>query len=132
MERQKKILDASIIVKWFLKEEKREGAIALRQAHINDESVIIVPEFLFLEVLNVLRYKKWNEHNLKEANKSLWDNHLIVESVNQFMLEKALKISLEYNLTLYDSIYAALSQIHDCPLITEDEKLKKFPSAVTL
>mgnify|MGYP001607985802 CR=1 FL=1 len=132
MERQKKVIDASIVVKWFQKEEHREEAIELRNEHINEQIIIIVPEIIFLEVLNALRYKGGSKEELEEANNLLWDIQFQIEYMNQFLLKKAIDLTVQYDLTLYDAIYAALSQIHGCPLITEDEKLKKIPSAVEL
>ena len=52
MERQKKIVDASIIIKWFANEEGSDRAIKLRNEHINGEIIIMVPELVFMETLN--------------------------------------------------------------------------------
>lgn len=52
MEKQKKVLDASVAMKWFVTEEDTD------KAHIQDVDVILVSDFLFIEVLNGLRYKK--------------------------------------------------------------------------
>ena len=132
MERQKKIVDASIVAKWFLNEEDTKKALLIRDNHISEEIIIIVPDILFLEVLNALRYKNSDEELLQSVNKSLWGLQLHIEKVNEFILEKAIPISLKYNLTFYDSIYAALSQLYGCPLITTDKELIKFPSAIGL
>lgn len=132
MERQKEVVDASVIVKWFLNEEKTNEAIESIKKNIRKEITIIVPELLFLEVLNTLRFKEKDKEKLDEVNKSLWSMQLLIEHTNQFILEKAIDISIKYNLTLYDALYAALSHIHGCPLITNDEKLSKFPNAVLL
>lgn len=128
MERQKKVVDASVIVKLFLHEEKSDEAIGLINKHVGKEVLIIAPELIFLEVLNALRFKEKNKEKLNSVNKALWGLQLLVEPLNQFILEKAISISLEYNLTIYDAIYAAIAQINGCPLITVDEKLKKFPN----
>ena len=132
MERQKKVIDASIAVKWFLNEEDTNEALKIRDAHVNGEIVIIVPDLIFLEALNALKYKKLDKESLNNVNENLWGLQLHVEKMNPYILDKAISISLEYDLTLYDSMYAAISQIHSCPLITADKKLKKFPSAVML
>lgn len=132
MERQKKVVDASIIAKWFLDEEDTKKALLLKASHIAEDSIIIVPDILFLEVLNALRYNNAKEELLKEANKTLCDLQLHVEKINEFILEKAIEISFRYNLTIYDSLYASLSQLHGCQLITADKELKKFPSAIAL
>lgn len=132
MERQKKVVDASIAVKWFTNEKDTSKALTIRDAHINGEIVIIVPDLIFLEALNALKYKKLDKESLNNVNENLWDLQLHVEKMNSYILDKAISISLEYDLTLYDSMYAAIAQLHGCQLVTTDEKLKKFPSAITL
>lgn len=113
-------------------EEKKEEAVELREKHIREEIQIIVPELIFLEVINTLKFKGDYKEKLEKANKSLWDMELHVEPMNQFILEKSIQLSINHNLTLYYALYAALAQIHACSLITEDKKLKKFPNAVSL
>lgn len=132
MERQKKVVDASIVAKWFLNEEDTDKALEIRDAHINGEVIIIVPDFIFLEVLNALRYKNQNKELLQNANENLWKLQLHVEKLNSYILDQAISIALQYDFTLYDSVYAALAQVHGCSLVTTDEKLKQFPSSVTL
>jgi len=132
MERQKKVIDASIAAKWFLNEEDTKNALLIRDSHINGESIIIVPDTIFLEVLNALKYKNTDEESLLEVNRNLWELQLHVEKINEFFLEKAIKISLQYGLTIYDALYATIAQLHGCPLITTDAELKKFPSAKSL
>jgi predicted nucleic acid-binding protein len=132
MERQKKIIDASVAVKLFAKEEGSEIAVKLRDRHINGEIVIVVPELFFMEILNALRYKKLSEEVLDKANKDLWKVQFEVISLDEFILDKAIKASVDYGLTIYDGIYAALSQIYGTELITDDKKLLKIPNAVSL
>ena len=132
MERQKKVVDASVAAKWFLNEEDTKRALLIRDAHIKEETLIIVPDLLFLEVLNALKYKNSDKELLEKVNKILWDIQLHIERTNEFILEKAVQISIDYNLTIYDALYAAIAQMYGCPLITTDEKRKKFPSAIAL
>ncbi len=132
MERQKKIIDASIIVKWFANEDGSDKAIKLRDQHISEELTLIVPEFVFLEVLNALKYKKVKKEYLEKASKDFLDFQLEVVHLDEFLLKKAIGISIEYDLSIYDSVYASLAQIHGTQLITEDDKLLKFPNALSL
>ena len=132
MEREKKIVDASVIVKWFAKEEDFEKSVELRDKHLSKEIVLIVPELLFLEVMNALRYKEKNEEKIIEINKMLWGFQLNIQKINNNILEKAIKIAIKYNFTIYDSIYIALSQMYGCELITADEALSKIPNVKLL
>ena len=132
MERQKKVVDTSVIVKCFLQEDKTDKAVTLIENHLMNNIEIVVPELFFLEVLNALRYKENDENKLNESIKILLNAKFLIIPLNQFILERSLEISLQYDLSIYDALYAALSQIHGCSLVTEDKKLKKFPSAVAL
>ncbi len=132
MEREKKIIDASVAVKWFAKEENSDIAIGLRDKHKNDEIILIVPELLFLEVINALKYKKENLEKLREVNKELWNFQLSVKKLNNDLINKAIDISIENNFTIYDSIYVALAQMNDCELITGDEELAEIPNVKLL
>jgi predicted nucleic acid-binding protein len=125
MEREKKVVDASVAVKWFLDECDSDKAIKLWKKHKSQEIRIIVPELLFIEVLNALKYKKLNEEELKKVNEALWNSQFIIEKLNKTILDKSAAISIKNNLTIYDSIYIALSQLHGCVLITADESLSK-------
>ena len=87
MERQKKIIDASIIVKWFSEEENTKEALEIRKAHINGEITVVIPELAFIEVLNALKYKKKDFSQLKESIKHLSRLELHVEDIGLFLLE---------------------------------------------
>ena len=84
MARQNTVIDASIIAKWFVDEEGTEESLKLRTDHIEGRILIAVPELLFLEVLNALRYKGATIQKLSEANNALWDTQLKVEKTNKY------------------------------------------------
>lgn len=56
MERQKAIVDASVVAKWFLEERDSEEARLLRDSSAKAKLSLAVPSLLFYETLNVLRY----------------------------------------------------------------------------
>ncbi len=129
---QKKVVDASIVIKWFLDEDDSAAARQLRQSHLQGEILLVVPELLFVEVLNALRYKGGTEKSIAAANKVLWDTQFHIEKINSFLLEKASTLALQYQLSVYDALYLALSTAYGCPLITADASLLKTPSALSL
>jgi predicted nucleic acid-binding protein len=52
------LLDSSVVIKWFRKDEVlRDRAIQLRQAYLDGQLTIYVPDLLVYEIANVLRYK---------------------------------------------------------------------------
>ena len=132
MEKQTKVVDASVILKWFSNEEDSAKALILKDKHIQKEISLIIPELLFLEIANALKYKKNNFEKIQKANEDLWNFQFIVKRINESILERAIEIALKYNLTIYDSLYVALSQIYGCELITADKELVKAPNVILL
>src|SRR3989344_7069228 len=110
MERQKKVVDASVIMKWFVDEDGSDKALDLRKMHLEKTCLIIVPDLLFIEVMNAFRYKTEDVESLKKVNDALWKIQLKVEKTNQFILNAAAEEALIYDLSLYDAIYVTLSQ----------------------
>ncbi len=132
MAREKKVVDASVVVKWFLDEEGSKEALALREQHITGKITLVVPELLFIEVLNALRYKGGTQKSLAEANRALWNIQLHTERLTSFLLEKASALATTQNLSLYDALYLALALLYGCPLVTADTSLAKAANVVVL
>jgi predicted nucleic acid-binding protein len=132
MARQKKVVDASILVKWFAKENGSDKTEQPLEAHVRGDLLLIVPELVFLETLNALRYKGCTEERLAVIARTLVNAQFHTEMLNVLLLEKTCHEAIMNNLTIYDALYAALAQLHDCPLVTADEKLKKLLCAETL
>lgn len=122
------VLDASVAFKWFTtrKEPDRDAALTLRERHISGKCRLIVPEFFFLEVLNVIRYHpQANEGDAANALMLLENLHLRVESVTWDLLRKTNAISWSYGAAVYDAAYVALAERVGFPLVTADHALVK-------
>ncbi len=132
MARQKIVVDASVIVKWFVDEENSTEALTFRADHISGKTLLIIPELTFLEVLNALRYKGGSIKSLTQANEALWDVQFHVEKMNYFLLEKASLLAFEYKLSLYDALYLAIGLLYGSVVITADVVLAKAPNTILL
>ena len=132
MARETKVIDASVLVKWFVNEPHRDGALQLRSDHIAGKILLLVPELAFLEVLNTLRYKNHDAKALIEINKDLWEIQMHVERLGELLLEKSAELAIQYKLTLYDATYVALAQLSNSQLITADKALKNIPGVILL
>lgn len=122
------VLDASVIVKWFLhhQEADRDKALALRELHIAGRSKIHVPELAFLEVLNAIRFNaKAEEKDGETALEALQDLNIETKSANGDLLRKTNAIAWAYKITIYDALYVALAEQIGYPLITADEVMVK-------
>ncbi|MGC8578222.1 MAG: hypothetical protein ACP5M7_09575 [Thermoproteota archaeon] len=66
------VVDASVVVKWFVEEENSDKAIKIRDKYIEGEIKLIAPEIITFEVLNALYYKKlFSESEMKEISEAL-------------------------------------------------------------
>ena len=123
------VLDASVVLKWFVDEEDSDAALSLRQDFRQGESEIVVPDLLLYEVANALRFNpSFEAQEVNEAVKTLLDMEIDIVTPSSALLEKLIDLSVEHEITCYDATYFALAQEISFPLITADEKLyNKLP-----
>ncbi len=122
------VLDASVIVKWFLhhQEGDRDRALALRDLHISGRTRIHIPRLALLEVLNAIRFSpKADEEDGETALETLQDLNLETKSADVSLLRKANAIAWAYKITIYDALYVALAELVGFPLITADDAMLK-------
>lgn len=118
------ILDASVILKWFLNETgtEQDNALEIKNLCLKGDIEVAVPQYVFAEILNILiRYK-----SAKEVLKSLsylfilsfyiYPISLEMASLGLEMMEKSPRVSF------YDAGYHALALQHGGVFITADEK----------
>jgi len=120
------VVDASVIVKWFLhhQEADRARALALRDLHTSGRSKIHIPRLALLEVLNAIRFSpKAEEEDGETALETLQDLNLETKAAEVNLLRKANAIAWAYKITIYDALYVALAEQVGFPLITADEKM---------
>ncbi len=129
MEKEKVVVDASIIVKWFLEEEYSDDALRLRNDYIKRTILIAVPSLMEYEVLNALRYSGvYTKEELIEIGKALNKYGFETYELEDTLKEYTIRISLENNITIYDAAYIALAKQLKTKLYTADNELiRKFP-----
>ena len=131
------VLDASVILKWFLIEENRDIALTLLDRHINEDEQIAIPELLYYEFGNIMALKtELLEDKIIEAITFLFRLDLKVISLSQHEYIEAIRLSRLYKISVYDASYVVLSNSLGVPFITADEKLvrkmKNAPFVKTL
>ena len=120
------VIDASVLIKWFVNEIESESAIAIRDNYIKGQSNLIAPNLILYEVLNALKYiKLHNQEEIERIFDTLVNYGIEFNSLDKELAGKSIEIAMKSELSLYDSTYVALAKIKDGILITADEKLLK-------
>lgn len=122
------VLDASVVVKWFLPEPWSEAARRLRRADLECHS----PDLLLLETCNAL-WKHVVRGNLdasvaKEAVEALAVAPISLWGVHPFFTD-AFELAHETGRSVYDCTYLALAIRRGLPLVTAD---RRFYDAIKL
>ncbi len=116
-------LDASVVIKWFTKEQDSDKAISYLKSFYNNEVIILVPSLLFYELGNILIQKKVLKKETAEIKKKLQDLQLEVKDIGLEWFRKIYENSLEYSISFYDATYITLMQNKNCKFITADKKM---------
>ena len=120
------VVDASIVVKWFVEEEGSEEALEVRDKYIEGEFQIIAPELITFEVLNALYFKRlFSEEELVQIAEALEAYSFRLFPLSGEYARKTLEVSFRNGITIYDASYVALAMIRNTMLYTADEKLYK-------
>ncbi|MEM2906089.1 MAG: type II toxin-antitoxin system VapC family toxin, partial [Candidatus Bathyarchaeia archaeon] len=118
------VVDASVVVKWFVQEEGSEEALVIRRKYIEGEAEIIAPELLLFETLNALRYKGlFTEPEIKRIAESLDAYAFNLHSLRGEYAAQAIQVAFENNITIYDSSYVSLAVREAGQMYTGDQEL---------
>jgi len=118
------VIDASVVVKWFVREEWSEEAEALRDDYAAGSIDLASPAIMPFEVLNALKYSgAFGEDELVEASEILEDLQVTLYELKGDYARETVKLAMRKGITIYDASYVALAIVRDCVLWTADEKL---------
>lgn len=125
------VLDASVVIKWFLLEKLSQKAIKFRFQHLKGEIVISAPSLLIFEITNVLCTKKGiNKEVISSALNSFYAAEVKEYPFDKNLTEGMVKIAKKFKITAYDACYLALAQKLACRFYTADEKLYRKVSSL--
>ena len=134
------VVDSSIVFKWYRQpgdEDHVPQAVSILEHHLHGELEIHVPDLLFYELGNILRFKETLVS--KDALTILRDTYALalkIHPIDLLLAEETFRFAREYDVTFYDASFVALSHLLQASFITADKKLfakvKTLPTAIFL
>lgn len=117
------ILDASVVIKWFIKEEGSDLADLYLERLGNHDIKIIIPQLLFFEIGNILISRKVSEDESDYIAKKLYSLPFEQKQIDLQYFNAIILIAKTFGISFYDGAYIALMQEKNCEFITADRKL---------
>lgn len=117
------VLDASVVIKWFKDEDEKyvDSALSMQDRKRSGDIEIIVPDLLFLEVLNTFLTKKgFTGEDITAIKESLVKMNMEVIYPGSKLLGETINIAVKNSLTFYDALYIAVADASKAVLYTED------------
>ncbi len=125
-EAQDLVVDASIVVKWFVPEQDSEHALKLRDAHAEGRITLYAPDLLVYEVANALRYRAdLAAGDLESDIEALFLVDIMIMTPSSRSVSRAALKARQYGVTVYDAAYMELAEDIGSQLVTADDKLYK-------
>lgn len=119
------VVDASVVIKWFAREEKTQEALSLLEALSAGRISVFAPDLILYEILNVLtRALGKSQPEIEDAVLFLdelpWD---LVPPTPVLLRDAAALAANRPSLTAYDAAYVALALRKSAVLWTADKRL---------
>ncbi|MGE3978309.1 MAG: type II toxin-antitoxin system VapC family toxin [Nitrospira sp.] len=115
------VIDASVILKWFIPEEHSELALRLKDSDVR----LHAPAFLMLEVGNVLSKKRRRGELTTQDAEDIWRAFRrapIRRHADETLVLGAFDLANHTKQSLYDSLYLALAMQLNLSFLTADRK----------
>ena len=132
----KRILDTSVVLKWFVDEAGSDVARNYLQDFIDGKYKILFPTLIFYELGNACLQNSIPVREIGKIMELLHNFTFEIEDIGFAAFRKVYQNASEYDLTFYDASYVTLMQKHNCELVTADKalfnKLKSTFSHITL
>jgi predicted nucleic acid-binding protein len=120
------VLDASVALKWVLPEADAAKALALRDDYLKGIHALIAPETFAVEVAHGLtRAERRGIIAVPQAILRLQNVLSTVLDLHPFLplLSRAVELSSQHRIGVYDCLYIALAEREQCELVTADQRL---------
>ena len=121
------VIDASVVLKWFLPESDNAAADILLEKFLNDEASLIAPDVLLVEIASALWKRVVLRNELTSDEATLIYRDLLTMplslTASETIAEAALQLAMKHKHPVYDALYCALAIDHQCDFVTADQTL---------
>jgi len=123
------VVDASVVAKWYLKEESHQRAARILEAGRSGDTRLISPVLALAEFGDVLWQRNRREEltgdEVREVLEAFSAAPITLVGITSLM-PPALTIALDTGCTVYDALYVALAEAREARLVTADGKLVRI------
>lgn len=121
------VVDASVVIKWFVREEGTDRASAISDRAANAEIELHLPDFCLVECTNVI----WRLV-VKQQKIPRLQGHTVMAQLAELpfvrmpsrdLVGGAYRVAVDAGTTVYDGMYVALAKALGATLITADQRL---------
>lgn len=119
----KVILDSSVIVKWFTREEGSDKSTALMDSFVTGSISILVSALVFYEAANALRYRPdFTPRDVESSIGHLLNLGMDVRGLDSKLVEESTRIAFDGGVTFYDAVPVAIAKLEKVSCITADRE----------
>lgn len=124
----KVVLDSSVVIKWFSKEEGSLSAVGLLDSLLDGSIAILLSELAFYETANALRYKPdFSSEDVERCISKLLQLRLEIRRLDDTLLRETAKISFDGRVTFYDAVPIGIAKLEKIQCITADKETQFLP-----
>ena len=117
------VVDTSAIGAWFIHDEFSPGAERLRDAISAGQVQVSCPDFLLLELANLLIFKHVERSDIATAVQTLTQVNIDFIPLTAINFDLLIELATAHNLTSYDALYFALAEQKEAILLSADKAL---------
>ena len=115
------VIDASVVLKWYIEEDLTNIAIDIRNQYVNGKIKLYAPNIMIFEVINSLtKLDSFTNNHLIEIGDSLLSFITQFDNFSNLIIRTGINMSIESNSSLFETFYLALSEFYNCQLLTAD------------
>jgi predicted nucleic acid-binding protein len=122
-----RIVDASLVAKWFLPEEHKDKAEQILRDFIDEKVQLVAPDLIVAELGSILWKRSTKLKDISTAQaEQIYNDFLALRLPLRHsagVAKAALKIAIRAEHQIYDMLYIALAEESACEFVTADKTL---------